>query len=126
LGVKGLLRLAAQKEGAKAQICLLRRTNYVNLPHKTNYTRGEKLLQQIFLRNLGGWFDSFDYAQDKFAHHFGQIGQRGIEPNAQVRVLKRLKTVKSCRKIWKNVWKSEKKVWKRSKIFDNFLPPLRI
>jgi len=24
------------------------------LPHKTNYTRGEKLLQQIFLWNLGG------------------------------------------------------------------------
>jgi hypothetical protein len=54
LGVKGLLRLAAQKEGAKAQICLLRRTNYASLPHKTNYTRGEKLLQQIFLWNLGG------------------------------------------------------------------------
>jgi hypothetical protein len=48
LGVKGSLRLAAQKEGAKAQIRLLRRTNYASLPHKTNYTRGEKLLQQIF------------------------------------------------------------------------------
>jgi hypothetical protein len=59
LGVKGLLRLAAQKEGAKAQICLLRRTNYASLPHKTDYTRGEKLLQQIFLRNLGGLGDSF-------------------------------------------------------------------
>jgi hypothetical protein len=49
LGEKGLLRLAAQKEGAQAQICLLRRTNYASLPHKTNYTRGEELLQQIFL-----------------------------------------------------------------------------
>jgi hypothetical protein len=85
LGVKGLLRLAAQKEGAKAQICLLRRTNYASLPHKTNYTRGEKLLQQIFLRNLGGWFDSFDYAHlDKLGAGktgsltiLGKLGKRG-------------------------------------------------
>jgi hypothetical protein len=50
---KGLLRLTAQKEGAQAQICLLRRTNsfdklttcYVSSIHKSNYTTGVKLLQ---------------------------------------------------------------------------------
>jgi hypothetical protein len=65
-GVKGLLRLArrhvlrretrgqaAQKEGAKAQDGLAERTNCVSSIHKSNYTQGEKLLQQIFLRNLG-------------------------------------------------------------------------
>jgi hypothetical protein len=50
---KGLSRLAAQKDGDKAQICLLRRTNCVSSIHKSSYTTGEKLLQQIFLWNLG-------------------------------------------------------------------------
>jgi hypothetical protein len=53
--VIGLLRLAAQKEGAKAQDGLLRRTNCISSIHKSNYTRGEKLLQHFFaeFRGLG-------------------------------------------------------------------------
>jgi hypothetical protein len=41
-----------------------------------------------------------------------------------------LKTVENCRKIWKNVQKSEKKVWKRSKILEIirqfFTPPAHL
>jgi hypothetical protein len=43
--VIGLLRLAAQKEGAKAQDGLAGRTNCVSSIHKNNYTGEEKLLQ---------------------------------------------------------------------------------
>jgi hypothetical protein len=42
-GVKGLLRLAAQKEGAKAQDGLAERTNCVSSIHKNNYTQKKSI-----------------------------------------------------------------------------------
>jgi hypothetical protein len=64
---KGLLRLArrhvsrrktrgqaAQKEGDKAQNSLLRRTNYTNFAHKTNYTKKKRFCNKYFYWNLGG------------------------------------------------------------------------
>jgi len=43
LGEKGLLRLAAQKEGAKAQDGLAERTNCVSSIHKSNYTKKKSI-----------------------------------------------------------------------------------
>ena len=48
MDVVGLLRLAAQKESAKTNTCLLWRMNCMSFDHKNNYTRKGTICKYFF------------------------------------------------------------------------------